>query len=185
VQAQRGEPPGNLVIRTAGDPMQLATSVRALIHRLSPEATISSIRTMDQLVGLQEVHRRFQTFLIGCFSILSLALAALGIFAIMHCSVARTHEIEFRIALGADRRDILSLIVSSGMRVAFAGTAVGLLAASWTTSALASALFEVNPDDPISFVAGALTLLIVALFASYLPARRAARVDPVLALHQN
>lgn len=166
--------------------MQLATSVRALIHRLSPEATISSIRTMDQLVGLQEVHRRFQTFLIGCFSILSLALAALGIFAIMHyCVVARTHEIGIRIAVGADRRDILSLIVSSGMRVAFAGTAVGLLAASWTTSALASALFEVKPDDPISFVAGALTLLIVALFASYLPARRAARVNPVLALHQN
>ncbi len=186
VQAQRGEPLGNLVIRTAGDPMQLAASVRALIHRLSPEATVSSIRTMDQLVGLQEVQRRFQTFLIASFSVLSLALAALGIFAVMHYSVAaRTHEIGIRVAVGADRRDILSLIVGSGMRVALAGTAVGLIGASWATSALASALFEVKPGDPISFAAGGLILLSVALVASYFPARRATRVDPVLALHQN
>ncbi len=186
MQAQRGEPLGNLVIRTTRDPMQLAGSVRSLIHRLSPDTTVSSIRSMDQLVGLQEMQRRFQTFLICSFSVLSLALAALGVFAVMHYTVAaRTHELGIRMAVGADRWDILSLILSSGMRVALAGTALGIVASSWITTAFASILFEVKPGDPTSFAAAAVMLFAVALLASYLPARRAARLDPVLALHQN
>lgn len=185
VQAQRGEQAGVLVIRTAGDPARIAATVRALIHETSGDASISSVGTMEQLLDQQKVQRRFQTWLIGAFSAIALALAALGVFAVMHYSVAaRTREIGIRMAAGAQPRDILGLVVRDGARLALAGIAAGLLASAWAAETIASMLYEVKPTDPVSFGAATIILGTVALSACYFPARRASQIDPVRALRQ-
>ncbi len=186
VQSQRGETTGNLVIRTAAYPTQVAAAARTVIRRVNSQVVISSIRTMEQLLSAQETQRRFQTWLIGVFSAIALALAALGVFALMHYSVAaRTAEIGIRMAVGARSTDIVRLILSNGARLACGGILVGAIAAMWTTEAIAGMLFKVTPEDPITFTWAALTLLGVALLACYLPARRASRVDPMSALREN
>ncbi|MGA8027141.1 MAG: ABC transporter permease [Bryobacteraceae bacterium] len=185
VQAQRGEQIGNLVVRTMGDPAQLASSVRTLIHGVNRNATVGSITTLEQLLDRQKMQRRFQTWLIGVFSGLALALAALGVFAIMHHSVAaRTNEIGIRMAVGARSTDIMRHVLGNGARLATAGVFVGALAAMWASEAISGMLYNVKPDDPPSFAAAALLLLVVAIIASYLPARRASRVDPMTALRR-
>jgi len=184
VQAQSGEQIGNLVVRTAQS-AGLASSIRAMLHKLNPNTTISSVATISQLLGRQETRRRFQTWLIGVFSSLALGLAMFGVFAVMHYSVAsRRSEIGVRIALGARPADVVRLVIGRGTRVALGGILVGLVAALWLTQLLSSALYNVRPDDPISLAVAAGALLIVALTGSYAPARAASRVDPISALRQ-
>lgn len=185
VQAQQREQIGNIVVRTATDPARIAASLRTLIRNLNRGATISSFATMDQLLGRQEMQRRFQTWLIGVFSSLALALAALGVFAIMHYSVAtRRHEIGIRMALGANPSDIARLVLGTGTRLAMSGMLAGAVMAMWLTRAISGMLYNVKPGDPISFVVAAISLFLVALLGSYLPARAAARVDPMNAMRQ-
>jgi putative ABC transport system permease protein len=162
-----------------------AASLRTLIRNLNRGATVSSFATMDQLLGRQEMQRRFQTWLIGVFSSLALALAALGVFAIMHYSVAtRRHEIGIRMALGANPSDIARLVLGAGTRLAMSGMLAGAVMAMWLTRAISGMLYNVKPGDPISFAVAALSLFLVALLGSYLPARAAARVDPMNAMRQ-
>ncbi len=182
VQAQRGEQIGNLVVRTT-EVAGMAGSIRALLHNLNPDLTISSVDTVEQLLGQQEMQRRYETWLIGVFSALALLLATLGVFAVMHYSVAaRRGEIGVRVALGARPADIVRLVVGNGTGVALCGVLAGLLVALWLTQLISGMLFNVTPNDPVSLVAAAATLLIVAMLGSYFPARVASRVDPISAL---
>ncbi|MBV9613190.1 MAG: ABC transporter permease [Acidobacteriaceae bacterium] len=186
LQAQRtSEHLGSLVVRTAGNPASLAASVRAVIHSVNRHAAVPAISSMELLLDQQKMQRRFQTWLIGVFSGLALALAALGVFATMHYSVAaRTREIGIRVAVGATAADIARLVLGSGTRMAFTGIAAGAFAAMWSTNLIAGMLYKVRPGDPFTFAAAALVLLVVALLASFLPAHRASRVDPIAALRQ-
>jgi putative ABC transport system permease protein len=184
-QEQRGEQIGNLVVRTAGDPATLAASVRTLLHSINRNVMVSSVVTMEHLLESQEIQRRFQTWLITLFSSFALALAALGVFAIMHYSVAaRRNEIGIRMALGAHPSAITRLVLGSGTRLALSGILAGALAALWLTRPIAGMLYNVKPGDGVSFMGAALLLLTVALLGSYLPALTASRVDPMSTLRQ-
>ena len=184
-QSQKQDPLGNLVVRTSGAPDQLAASLRSLLRGLNRGTIVSSITAMEQLLAHQEMQRRFQTWLITAFSGLALALAALGVFAIMHYSVAaRRNEIGIRMALGANPGDIARLILGNGTRLAIGGMLVGAVAAIWLTRMVAGMLYSVKPLDPISLGIAAVSLLIVALLGSYLPARAAGHVDPASTIRQ-
>ncbi len=186
LQAQRtSEQIGNLVVRTAENPSELAAAVRTVIRNVNHNVAVPSISTMELLLDKQKMQRRFQTWLISVFSGMALALAALGIFAIMHYSVAaRTNEIGIRMAVGARSSDIAHLVLGNGTRLAAAGIAAGALAAIWSTKAISGMLYNVKPDDPLSFAGAAFVLFIVALLASYLPAHHASHIDPLVALRQ-
>jgi len=185
VQSQRGEQLNNLVLRTAGDPAAVAASVRSILHQINPNAVVANVSTMEQLFDAQTAARRFQTWLTGAFSAFALGLAALGVFAIMHYSVAvRTNELGIRMALGASPREILLLIIGDGTRLAVAGILVGAAGALWSGSAIGSLLFHVTPSDPLNFTAAVLTPLLPALLACYVPAVRASQVDPMRAMRE-
>ncbi len=185
-QAQRtSEQIGNLVVRTDRDPATLANAVRTVIHDVNRNAVISSITTMELLLDQQKLQRRFQTWLISVFSGLALALAALGVFGVMHYSVAaRVNEIGIRMAVGATSGDIARLVLGNGIVLATTGIALGSLAAFGSTQVIAAMLYEIKPTDLLSFAGSAALLLVVAVLATYLPARRAAHVDPMSALRQ-
>ena len=186
VQAQRtSDQIGHLVVRTAGDPSALANTMRTLIHNVNRSAVVASITTMEMLVDQQKIQRRFQTWLLSVFSALALGLAALGVFAVMHYSVAaRTNEIGIRMAVGARSSDIARLLLGGGAGLATTGIAVGALAALLSTRIISGMLFTVKPADPLSFAGAALLLFAAALTATYFPARRASQIDPVTALRQ-
>jgi len=172
VQAQRvGERINDLVIRTAGNPADLANSVRGVIRTVNHNAAVASITTMELLLDRQRPERRFQTWIISTFSGTALGLATLGIFATMHYSVAaRINEIGIRMAIGANSSDITRLVLGNSTRLAVAGIAVGVLAALWSTEAISGMLYNVKPDDPWSFGGAA--------------AYRASHIDPMSALHE-
>lgn len=183
LQAQRREPLGSIIIRTSNDPASIAAGARAAVRQAAPGVVISSIETMQQLLGEQEESRRFQTWLIGVFSAIALALAALGVFAVMHYTVAaKSREIGIRMAVGARPGDILRLVLGEGARLAGTGIAAGALGGMWTMQAVAAWLYQVQRTDPLSFAAAAVVLAGIGMAACYLPARRAMRVDPVGAL---
>jgi putative ABC transport system permease protein len=172
-----------LLIRTTGEPTQLAPLVRHEIRALDKTVLVSGSSTLESLLARNVAHRRFQTWLLTLFSALALLLAAVGIYGLIHQSVAlRTRELGTRLALGAQPRDVLRLVVGQGLSLALCGIGIGLLAAFALTRVLAGLLFGVTATDPATFIAAPLVLLLVALLACYLPARRAARVDPMLAL---
>jgi ABC-type antimicrobial peptide transport system permease subunit len=140
---------------------------------------------MQQVLSEHQDERLFQTWLIGVFSAAALGLAALGVFAVMHFAVAaKTREIGIRMAVGARAADILVLVLRDGARLALAGILAGALASAWTAEALASLLFGVKATDGLSFAASGALLAAVAVAACYLPARRAARLDPLTALRE-
>jgi predicted permease len=185
-QAQRGDQTNRLVVRVTGDPVQAAGAVREAIHQANASVKISSTMAMEQLLESQQEERRFQTWLIGVFSGVALLLAALGVFAVMHFAVAaKTREIGIRMAVGARASNIFGLVIGDGARLALWGIAVGSVVSMWTTTALSGMLFTVKPTDPISFASAAAILVAVALGACYLPARRAATLDPVVALRED
>ena len=180
---QNPKPLMTLVIRTAGDPLLLAPSARAELHAFDKELVPDRVDTMEEILSRSLSQRRLNLALIGALAALAVALAACGLYSLVAYTVAqRTHEIGVRMALGADRRDILGLVFRQGFRLVALGVALGLAGASAATRALRSMLLGVSPTDPVTFVAIPLLLALVALLACWFPARRAARIDPLLAL---
>jgi putative ABC transport system permease protein len=172
-----------LTIRTAGDPTDMVTDVRNAIRAIDPEQPISDVRTMRQVLSEWNGRARFNTILLGLFAALATILAAVGIFGVMSYSVTlRTREIGLRMALGAQPGQVLRLILKQGLLLTLIGIAVGLAGALALTRVLSGLLFGVASTDPATFAAIVLLLTAVAGIACYLPARRATRVDPLLAL---
>jgi len=180
---QRPSADMNLVVRSAVDPASLTSAVRAAVATIDKDQPIFDVHTMQQLVDDSMSTRRLTLVLLGIFSALALILAAIGIYGVMAYTVAlRTQEIGIRIALGAQRQDVLRLILGQGARIAFFGVAIGLTVAAALARLLSSLLFSVSASDPLTFAAVAVILVAVALLACYIPARRALRVDPIIAL---
>ncbi len=183
VQEQRGDTTPNFVIRTDGDPIKLATPVRSVIRSLSKTAILSDVVTIEDRLRDQTAQRRFQTWLLGIFSALALVLAGIGIYGVMQYSVSqRTHELGLRMALGARASNVFSMVLLEGLRVAVAGMAAGALIAFWVAHSITALLYGVRPSDPLTFASVACVLLAVAALACYIPALRATRVDPTVAL---
>ena len=172
-----------LVVRTSIDPMSLAIPVRNAIWSVDKDQTVADIDTMDNIVAEAVARQRFSMLLLGLFAILALLLASVGIYGVMSYSVAqRTREIGIRIALGARRADVLQMTVKQGLKLVGVGMMIGLAAAFLLTRLLASLLFGISATDPITFVGISVVLLAVAILASYVPALRATKVDPITAL---
>ena len=170
-------------VRTPGDPAALTPSLRAAIRSIDPALPVSEIHTMRELVTGVNGRARFQTLLLATFAGAAALLAAIGIYGVMSYAVSRrTREIGVRMALGADPRSVLRLVVGQGMGVALAGAGVGLVAALLLTRLMAGILYGVRPSDPATYACVAAVLLAIALAASWIPARRAARIDPMKAL---
>jgi putative ABC transport system permease protein len=178
-----GSQGSNWVIRTAGDPLTLLPAVRREIMALETDFRLAHVTTMEQLVANSTALRRFETWLFGLFAALALVIATVGIFGVISYAVShRTHEIGIRMALGAQVGDVLRLVVSQGIKLALIGVALGLAAALALTRVMKNLLFNVSATDPATFALIALLLVVVALIASYIPARRATKVDPLAAL---
>jgi putative ABC transport system permease protein len=174
---------GFLVVRTTGDPMSIAGSVRSQIRALDPNIPVANIRPMTEVVATSLATPRLTGFLMGTFAAIALTLAAVGIYGVLSYLVARrTHEIGIRLAVGADRSQVLMLVLKQGLTLAGGGILVGMIAAFVLTRLMQSLLYEVTPGDPVTFVVVGAALVVVALLASALPAYRATRVSPLVAL---
>ena len=172
-----------LVMRASGDPTTLAASVRREIRALDKGLPLYNVKTMHEVVATSVAPRRSSMLLLTAFAVAALLLAVIGIYGVTAYYVTqRTHEIGVRMALGASASDVLRLIIGQGLRLTVIGLAVGLVCAFALTRVMASLLYEVKPTDPIAFAAGALALAAVAVVACYVPARRATKVDPLVAL---
>jgi len=173
----------DLFIRTAGNPLAVAGSVRRVIHQVEPEQPIQQMAPLEQVVYESIAQPRFFAVVMAFFGAMALLLSAIGVFAVLSYSVRqRTHEIGIRMALGAEKRDVLGMVVGQGIRLALIGVAIGIVGALALTRFLSSLLYGVTPTDPLTFAAVSLVLIAVALLSCYLPARRAAKVDPMVAL---
>jgi putative ABC transport system permease protein len=173
----------NLLVRTAVAPLSLAPAVRAQISAVDADEPVVNIQTVDDLMDNSRAQPRFTMVLLGIFSATAFLLAAIGIYGVLAYSVAqRRHELGIRVALGAGRGNILSLVIRRGLTLTLAGIAIGLAAALFLTRLMASMLFEIGDRDPTTFIIAPLIFLAVALLASYLPAQRATKVDPMEAL---
>ncbi|HEX5890987.1 MAG TPA: ABC transporter permease [Pyrinomonadaceae bacterium] len=173
----------NLVVRTKGDPLSLAGALRNEVRAIDPDQPVSALRPMAEWVDSSVAQPRYRTTLLALFAALAMVLAATGIYGVMSYSVAqRTHEIGVRMALGAQRVDVLKLVVGQGMVLTLIGVGIGLLAAFGLTRVMESLLFGVTPKDPITFAVVAALLTTVAFLACFVPARRATKVDPLVAL---
>ena len=172
-----------LYLRTSSDPRALADAVRAEVRALDRNLPVYDLKTMTERISDATSGARFSAILLGIFAAIALVLSAIGIYGVMSYAVSqRTHEIGIRIALGAEARDVLALVVRRGLALTAAGLVLGVAAALASTRVLTTLLFEVRPSDPPTYVVIAGILGLVAFMASYLPARRATRVDPLVAL---
>ncbi len=173
----------HLIVRLTGDPLAAVPALRTAVAALDPDATIDAVSTMDEVVGRAFAAWRFSSIVVSTFAAIALTFAAVGIAALVAFAVTqRTREIGVRVALGAQTRDVIVLVASEGAWIALAGLAMGVLAAWILRRSVESMLFGIAPDDPLTFVGVALLLGVVSLLAAYLPARRAARIDPAAAL---
>jgi putative ABC transport system permease protein len=173
----------DLVVRTASEPLALAAAVRSEIRAVDKTVPVYDVSTLERWLAELGSQRRYQTLLLGIFAALALGLAAIGVYGLLHYSVSqRTQEIGIRMALGARAADVLCMVIGEGLMLAALGVAVGLLGALWVTEGLSSLLFGVTPTDPATFGVVALLLVAVAAVASLIPARRAIKVDPMVAL---
>ncbi|HRC87050.1 MAG TPA: FtsX-like permease family protein, partial [Thermoanaerobaculia bacterium] len=181
--AQEPAPNLHLLVRTAGSPANSLLTVAGALRELDHDVPVTEVRTMNQVLADSIASRRFPMILLAQFSLAALVLAALGIFGLMSYAVARrTHEMGLRMALGASGTRVLTQVLGESLRVVAAGVALGAAGALLASRLLGSLLFQVAPSDPLSFAAATTILLAVALAAAYLPARRAAKVDPMAAL---
>jgi putative ABC transport system permease protein len=170
-------------VRTTGSPTAMTGAIRAAVQRVDKDMPLTRARTMDDMMSAAVGQRRFSMLLLAMFSALAALLAALGIYGVMSYSVLqRTHELGIRLALGAERPGVLRLVVRQGMELAILGVLLGALGGLWLTRLLQAQLYGVSPRDPVTFVTVAVLLAIVALAATFIPAMRATRVDPVVAL---
>jgi len=179
---QRPRPMASVTLLTGGDPGPVVSAARGILQQLNPEAP-ARFRTLSQVVSASLGSRRFNVILTSCFAITALVLATTGVFGVMaHAVGRRTREIGVRMALGAASGDVSGLILLQGLRTILAGVAIGAVGALALTRTVRSLLFGVSPTDPLTFVVVTLVLVGAAVLACYVPARRAARVDPVVAL---
>ena len=183
--AQRPWPAMSIAVRTSGDPMAMASVVRKETATLDPELPLTSIRPMEDIVADSYGQRRWTLWLLCMFAAIAISLAAIGIYGLLAYSVEqRRQEMGIRRALGATPRDLISLVLREGLTLTTAGILVGLAGSFALTRALGTLLFHVSPFDPAIFAATALLFVAVALIASYLPARRAIRIDPLIAIRE-
>ena len=172
-----------LAIRTDNSSSGLVDEVKAQVWSVDRQVPVSDVRTMDQLMAVSLGQQRFNMLLLGAFAALALILAGVGIYGVMSYTASqRTHEIGIRMALGGQRRDVLRLILGEGASLTFVGILIGIVGALGLSRLMASLLFEVKPTDPEIFATVAILLALVALAACYIPARRAMRTDPMVAL---
>jgi putative ABC transport system permease protein len=173
----------NLIVKSAADPAALTSSIRGAIASIDKDQPVFGVATMRELVNNSVSTRRITLILLGLFSALALVLAAIGIYGVISYSVAqRTHEIGIRMALGADHGGVLRMILAQGVKIAGAGVTIGIAASFGLTRLMSNLLFSVSAADPLTFAAVAIVLVLVAMLACYIPARRALRVDPIIAL---
>jgi putative ABC transport system permease protein len=171
------------VIRTSINPLGLLDAARNAVWSVNRNVPVSSVTTLERVVSDAVSQPRFNLILIALFAVLALTLAAVGIYGVMAYTVTqRTQEIGIRVALGAQRGDVLKLLLGHGMRLALLGTVFGLGGALGLTRLMTSLLYQVTPSDPITFVCISALLTAVTLLACWLPARRAAKLDPIIAL---
>jgi ABC-type antimicrobial peptide transport system permease subunit len=172
-----------VVVRTTGDPMALAGPVRGEVRAIDPTVPVANVRPMTEVVATSLATPRLTGFLLGTFAAIALVLAAVGIYGVLAYLVSRrTHEIGIRLAIGADRRQVMGLILGHGLRLTAAGVVLGLAGAFALARLMQSVLYDVRPTDPGTYVAVVGVLVAAAVLASALPALRAIRVDPVSAL---
>ena len=172
-----------VVLRTEGDPTAIMGHVRRAVYETDHREVIYAVQTMDDVLAKSLAARRLSMILLEIFAILALVLSCIGIYGVISYLVSqRTHEIGVRMALGAQRGDVMRLVLGEGAKMALIGVAIGIAAALGLIQLIANQLFGVTAHDPLTFVAGAILLTLVALLASYFPARRAMRVDPMVAL---
>jgi putative ABC transport system permease protein len=182
-EAQNPDPAMSLAIRTIADPLHLATAVQKEVAAVDPEQPVYRVRTMDEIVEGSMARRRLSLLLLSIFAVSALMLAAVGIYGIMAYWVSqRSNEMGLRMALGAGRKDVLALVFRQSAALAGLGVGAGLIGSVFLTDLIASLLFDVKPIDPLTYLGVAVLLGCVALFASFLPARRATKVDPMVAL---
>jgi len=174
---------GNLVLRSRQDPEHLVSALRRTMHSLDPDMPLFNVRTLRTVSEENVAPRKLSVFLLSLFSGIALVLAALGIYGVMaYLVTGRTHEIGLRMALGAQPRDVLRLVLGQGARVALVGVCAGVIASLALTRPMSSLLFGVSPTDPLTFATAAVLLTGVALVACYIPTRAAMALDPVVAL---
>jgi putative ABC transport system permease protein len=175
--------PRDLAIRTTGEPANLVSSVRQAIREVDPDQPVSNVATMAELLGEEAAQRRMGMIMLVAFAVLALLLASLGIYGVLAYFVTQhTNEIGVRLALGATPRNILFLVLRKGMGLTLIGVAIGVAASLALTRWMSSLLFGVKAVDPLTFVAVPMLLGVVALLACAIPARRATKVDPIVAL---
>jgi putative ABC transport system permease protein len=176
-------PPGDFIVRTTAEPELLTATLRNAVHEVDRGAVISGIATMSTRLDDQLGPRRFQTWLLALFALVALLLAGTGIYSVMHYVVTqRTREMGIRMALGAQSGDIFRLVIGQGLSVAVFGLGAGMVAAFVILRVLQSLLFGVRPTDPVTFFTVVFVLCMTAMTACYVPARRATRVNPMVAL---
>ena len=172
-----------LMVRTRGNPLGLAAAVRAAVKAIDPNQPVARLQSMESVVSTSVGNRRLTTWGLGGFAILGLVLVAIGLYGVVSLSVARrTKEIGIRVALGAPKQQVLRLVLRQGMQLALAGVGIGVVAALALSRVMSSLVFEVKPTDPLTFVSVSCLLVVVALLACWVPARRAAGIDPIVAL---
>jgi putative ABC transport system permease protein len=172
-----------IVVRTKGNPSLMASTLRREIKAVNKSIPLPMVQTMDEVLAETVAQPRFYTVLSVLFGVIALLLATIGIYGVISYSVAqRKQEIGIRMALGARTQTVVALVIREGMKLALIGIGIGVLAALALTRVIASLLYQVTPTDPITLGGAAFLLLIIALFAAWIPARRAARVDPMVAL---
>jgi putative ABC transport system permease protein len=172
-----------LIVRTHGNPLAVVAPIEQAIHTVDKDLPVYSVWTMDQLLGNSLAQRRLTLVLLSSFAALALLLAAVGIYGVIAYTVRqRTREFGVRLALGAQAGDVLQLILRQGLKLTLIGVALGLTAAFALTRWMESLLFGVRPADPLAFGVVAIVLLLVAICACWIPARRATKVDPLVAL---
>jgi len=173
----------SVILRTAMEPLMASSALRSALAEIDPNQPLVNVRSMEQNIQTSVAQPRFRTWLIGIFAALALVLAAVGVYGVMSYSVTqRISEIGIRVTMGAQPADILRIIVGEGVRLALVGVAAGLAGALLLTRLLRTFLFGVGTSDPVTFAAVAVILTLVGAAASYFPARRATRVDPLVAL---
>jgi putative ABC transport system permease protein len=173
----------SVVMRTAGDPSLQTPALRSALAEIDSNQPLVKVRTMEENMSTSVAQPRFRAWLIGTLALLALVLAAVGVYGVMSYTVTqRTNEIGIRVALGAQPQRVFRLVVGEGLRLALFGVGVGLVAALALTRLLHSFLFGISAYDPLTFIGVSVLLTLVAVAASYFPARRATRVDPMIAL---
>jgi putative ABC transport system permease protein len=172
-----------LVVRTSGDATRFGTAVQKEIRALDPDQPVADVRTMKQVIAKSITRPRFNTLLLTIFAGVALVLASVGLYGVMNYSATqRTHEVGIRMALGATRADIMRLVVGNGMMLTLTGIVIGVVASVALTRVMANLLFGITATDLTTFVGVSVVLATVAFIANYIPARRATRVNPVIAL---